>query len=191
MHTYIHIYIYILVCVICFIQMCNMTHPHVWHGYKVTLDSSRKRHCTFIHIPWLIRIPFIWATCFIFICVTFILHMCDLTCPHTWHASFVRVTCLIHTCDMTHSSVWHDSFMYATCLMIHIYDMLDSYVWHDSSVVKIVTCAMWLIHICNMTHSYVWRILFYFALFRVFGITHLFLRHVTYYSVWHWHVLLS
>ena len=29
-----------------------------------------------------------------------------------WHDSFICVTWLIHMCDMTHSYVWHDSFIY-------------------------------------------------------------------------------
>ena len=40
--------------------------------------------------------------------------MCDLTHSYLWYASFICVTCLIHVCDMTltclmHIYVWHDS----------------------------------------------------------------------------------
>jgi len=30
-------------------------------------------------------------------------YMCDITDPHVWHDSFICVTWLIHVCDMTHS----------------------------------------------------------------------------------------
>ena len=46
-----------------------------------------------------------------FICVTWLIHMCDKTRSYVWHDSFVCVTWLIRMCDMTHSYVWHDSFL--------------------------------------------------------------------------------
>ena len=83
-----------------------------------------------------------------FICVTWLIHMCDMTHLYTWHDSFLYLTWLIHMCDMTHSHVWHDPFMYVTWL-IHKCDMthshvtrLSSYVWRDSFV-----CVTWLIYI--------------------------------------------
>ena len=39
------------------------------------------------------------------------------------------VTWIIHVCDLTHSFVWHDLFICVTWL-IHVYDMTHSYVWH-------------------------------------------------------------
>ena len=71
--------------------------------------------------------------------------------PCVWPDSFICVTWLIHMCDMTNSYVWHDSFICVTWL-IHMCDMPHSYVWHDSSI-----CVTWLIHTCDMTHSYVWH----------------------------------
>ena len=41
------------------------------------------------------------------------------------HVSFICVTWLVHMCDMTHSYVWHDSFIYVTRL-IHMRDMTHS-----------------------------------------------------------------
>ena len=40
------------------------------------------------------------------------------THSHVWHDSFLCVTWLIHICDMTHSHVRHDSF---TCVRIHLW----------------------------------------------------------------------
>ena len=68
-----------------------------------------------------------------------------------WHDSFICVTWLIHMCDITHSYVWHDSFICVTWL-IHMCDITHAYVWHDSFI-----CVTWLIHMCDMTHSYVWH----------------------------------
>jgi hypothetical protein len=66
-----------------------------------------------------------------------------------WHDSFVCVPWLIRMCDVTHSYVWHDSFVCVTWL-IRICAMTHSHVWHDSFV-----CVPWLIRTCAMTHSYV------------------------------------
>jgi len=89
-----------------------------------------------------------------FICVTWLIHLCDV---HTWHAyvrhthththtqqscqmprasSFVCVTLRIHTCDMTRTYVCH--------------------VWHDSYIC--VPRVTWLVHMCatcDMTRTYV------------------------------------
>jgi len=37
-----------------------------------------------------------------------------MTHSYVWHDSFICVTWLIHMCDMTHSYVWHDSFICVT-----------------------------------------------------------------------------
>ena len=84
-----------------------------------------------------------------FICVTWLIHTCDMTHSYVWHDSFICVTWLIHTCDMTHSYVWHDSFICVTWL-IHMCGRTHSYVWHDWFI-----CVAGLIHMCDMTHSYV------------------------------------
>ena len=68
----------------------------------------------------------------------------------TGGSSFICVTWLIHMCDMTHSHVWHGAFICVTWL-IHMCDMMNSYVWHDA-----IIFVTWLIHMCDMTHSYVW-----------------------------------
>jgi len=40
------------------------------------------------------------------ICVTWLIHMCDMTHSYVWHDSFICVTWFIHMCDMIHSYVW-------------------------------------------------------------------------------------
>jgi len=105
------------------------------------------------------------------ICVTWLIHMCNMTHLYVWRDSFTCVTWLVRV-SMTHSHVGHDSFIChvtqlyqghesflchvthptghdsfvcATCL-IHTWDMTHSHVWHDS-----FTCVTWLIHMCDMS----------------------------------------
>ena len=80
---------------------------------------------------------------------------------YVWHDSFVCVTWLIRMCDMTHSYVWHDSFICVTWL-IRMCDMTHSYVWHDSFI-----RVTWLIRMCDMTHSYVWHDWFVYDMTQV------------------------
>jgi len=75
-----------------------------------------------------------------------------MTHSYMWHDSFICVTWLIHMCDMTHSYVWHDSFICVTW-RIHMYDMTHSHVWNNSFI-----CAPWLTHMCDTTHSHWWHI---------------------------------
>ena len=84
-------------------------------------------------------------------CVTWLIHMCDMTRSYVWHDSFICVTWLIHMRNMTHSYVWHDSFIRVTWL-IYMHDMTHSYVSDDSFI-----CVPWLIHTCNTSHSNVSR----------------------------------
>jgi len=66
-----------------------------------------------------------------------------MTHSYIWHDSFICVTWLIHICDMTHSYVQQDLFVCVTWL-IHIFDMTHSYVWHDSMSHSLI-CAPGLI----------------------------------------------
>jgi len=83
-----------------------------------------------------------------------------------WHASFICVTWLIHMCDMIHSHVWHDLSIHDQCTcdvftrdMTHREQFLDTcaapcvtwliHMSHDS-----YSCVTWLIHMCDMTYGY-------------------------------------
>ena len=105
------------ICVPWLLQMCDMTHSHVWHGS--------------------------------FTCVTWLIHMCYMAHSHVWHDSFTCETWFIHMCDMTHSYVRHDSFIRETWL-IDMWDMAHSHVLHDSFL-----CETWLLHMWDMTHPHV------------------------------------
>ena len=85
------------------------------------------------------------------LCVTWLIHMWDMTHSCVWHDTCECVTWFIHMCDVTHSYLWHDSFICVTWL-IHMCDMTHSYVWRETFM-----CVTWLIHMLGMTHSYVLR----------------------------------
>jgi len=91
--------------------LCDMTHSYVW------LDAT----------------PFDLLRRDSFICVAWLIQMCDMTplFNRLWRDSFVCVTWLIRMCDMTHSHDWHDSFVYLTWLL-HICDMTRSHMCHDA-----------------------------------------------------------
>jgi len=48
-----------------------------------------------------------------FTCLTWLIHMCEMTHSYVWHDSFIHITTLSHMCDTTCSNIWHDSF---TCI---------------------------------------------------------------------------
>ena len=121
----------------CNTQQCTATHCNTLQQHSATHQNrARPRHCRRSNS---------------YTCVTWLIHMCDMTHSHVWHDSFTYVTWLIHTCDVTHPRVWHDSF---TCVawLIHMRDVTHSHVWRDP-----FTCVTWLIHMCDMTHSHVWH----------------------------------
>jgi len=61
-----------------------------------------------------------------FICVTWLVHMCDMTHSFVWRDVFIRVLYLIHMRDVAHSEVWYDAFI---CV---IWCVVDSWMSHDT-----------------------------------------------------------
>ena len=72
------------------------------------------------------RVLYLWHGPFI--CVTWLIHLCDVNRSYAWHDSFVCVTWLIN-----HSYACHDSFICVTWLF-HMCAMTHSYVWHGSFI---------------------------------------------------------
>ena len=65
--------------------MCDMTHSYVYHDSVIVWNDS------------FILQHHVWHDSFT--CVTWLIHMCDMTHPYVWHDSFIRLIWLIHTCD--------------------------------------------------------------------------------------------
>jgi len=55
-----------------------------------------------------------------FLCVIWLIHMCDITRSYVWYYSFICVILLIHMCDITHSYVWYYSFI-CVILLVHVW----------------------------------------------------------------------
>jgi len=107
-----------------------------------------------------------------FACVTWLVHMCDMTWDmthsHVWHGSFTCVAWLIHMCDIPHSYERHDLLM-CVAWLVHMCDMTYSYVWHDSFI-----GVTWLIHMCDMTHRcYTWVTPVYTSLKEIYIYTYI------------------
>jgi len=131
-------------------------------------------HDTFICVTCMTHL-YVWHDLFMRerTCVTWHLHMCDMS--HVWHDSF-------HICDMTHLCVtwliqsvtwlihvwhgsfnlWHDSFMcdmtHSICDMTHsLFDMTHSIFNKTHSICDTThsicemthSCVTWLIHIAD------------------------------------------
>ena len=91
-----------------------------------------------------------------------------MTPSYVWHDSFMCVTWLINLCDMTHSCVWHDSFTHAwkshksnnasvqCCFASRDWVMSHKCMSHVTHMHE-----TWMSHrdLCDMTqcHAYVWQ----------------------------------
>jgi len=95
--------------------------------------------------------------------------------PHSyvWHDSFICVTWLIHMCDMTHSYVWHDSFICVTWTE-YMYYITQLYMWCEPCFSWVVLLSegvlaislwchpfilvTWRIDVWDMTQIYIWHV---------------------------------
>ena len=77
-----------------------------------------------------------------FICVTWLLHICDMTHLCVWYDSFIG-----GQMDLSWNQVKHDLF---TCeiWLIHACDLTHSYLWHAAFI-----CVVWIIHMSHMTRQ--------------------------------------
>jgi len=114
-----------------------------------------------------------------------------------WHDSFICVTWLIHMCDMTHSYVVHDSFICNDEINLHhTCDMTHSYMWHDAFISETRPMSMW-----DRTHLYAgtWLVHLYVARHSFFcddetnlhhtpDMSHLYVGHDSFIcGIWHTH----
>jgi len=176
------------VCVTWPIRMCDTTHSYVWHDSFSSLIVIKSTW-----VPLARPQRCVWHD--IFVCVTCLLPMYDTNPLYVWHGSFLFVTCeafvcvtwLIHTCDMTflkgwlswrahgcrwrghrgvfdmpYSCVWNVFFLYTTRIL-PMYDMSHSYLWHvNHSYVwhDVFVCMKCFLSTCDVTPSFVWHDVF-------------------------------
>jgi len=159
------------------IRACDMTHSNVWHDSFIWHHSVcpelfvcvtcliSMRDMTYVH-----DLPAQCVSCARVSCVSWHIHVCDMTSLRVWHVSFAFVTWLFHTtrctvslCIMTHSYVWHDSFVCVTC-RIRVRDKTRSCDLNAQCVLcACVKCVSWLIFVCDMTSLRMWHISFAFV----------------------------
>ena len=129
---------------------------HVWHDDNLyTVACERHSRCAFHTYTWdtshtrqshVMRMQADQTRAFV--CV--------------WRDSFMCVTWLIHVCDVTHSCVWRDSFMCVTylscrCVMclIHLRDMPHSHVWR-ATFICVCRCATCKCVKCRKLATFIW-----------------------------------
>jgi len=86
-------------CVTWLMHMCDMAHSYVWH------DSSILWHDSFMFkssVCVCLNYMSLQLNDEAKVCVTWIIHMCDMTHSYVWHDAFIRVTWPTHTCDITY-----------------------------------------------------------------------------------------
>jgi len=113
--------------------MCDMTFPYVCR-VNCGICTLIALHRASRFVTWF----YVHMSHALFICVTWCIHMCDMTHLHLRQDSCICATWLIHMCDMTRWHVWHASFTRATRPAP-------------------LTCVTWLILTCDMTHAHAWH----------------------------------
>jgi len=116
--------------------------------------------------------------------------MCDMTHSCVWHDSFICVTWLIHMCDVTHSyvryvpyhsCVWCDLF----CVTFNIHMENVKRINESRHTYKWVMSHIWMWHaLCHIQHPYKICPTHY-----AWVTSHIYMSHVTHmnvtYSAWH------
>ena len=187
-----HTHALMCVCVTWLICMCDVTHLHVWRvlftllymcdvapWHNSSIGWRRPIGCLKLQVIFRKRAinyrallqemtykdKASYGSSPLCICITWLIHMCNMTHSHVRHDAFTcptrlfnmcDMTWLNHVCDMTHWHVWHDSSIPTLCMcmpwLIHICAMTHSHVRHDS-----FTCVTRFFNICDMTHTHVWH----------------------------------
>jgi len=125
-----------------FIHVCYMTHSWAWLQGSLCMGASwsrgicfkknleiflkkkisEKNLCTHLRRILISIWRCVWHDPFI--CVTWPIHVCDMTHSCVWHEWSICVT---------FSYVWHDAFI-CVIWIVYVCDMTLSYVWHDSGL---------------------------------------------------------
>ena len=165
----IHIcmYMYVMTCPF----VTDMTYPCVHQRFWMcergvaSLDEDWVWYDSFV-CAWHIHVCtmcFEWARFGANRCVTCWCHTCDIT--HAWHDAWICVTWLIRMCDMSHWYVWHDSLTCVTWLVDCVTWLSDMCVMRLTHICNqtfffdlgnvSLACVTWLIHMWKVTYSHV------------------------------------
>jgi len=101
-HTYPVTHSYVFDSFIRVINELFIVMSHIWMSHVTQMNESCHTYPVTHMNDLFIRV--IWLP---FICVTWLIHTCDMTLSYVWYCSFVYVAWFIHMCDMTHSYVWY------------------------------------------------------------------------------------
>ena len=90
---------------------CDPTNLHVWHAnshacvsYRIIMRGVTRFYVKIELMPtlrvdsWCLHV---WRASLA--CVTWLIHICDITYSYMWHYSYICVVWLFHMCDMTHA----------------------------------------------------------------------------------------
>jgi len=91
-----------------------------------------------------------------------------MTHAYVWHDSCICVTWLMHMCDMTHAYVWHDSYICVTWLMPCVYVrcctfMSETWLMHTCHMTHTFerVTSKWTSHVTHLNeshHTYRWNV---------------------------------
>ena len=131
------------------IYTCDVTHSYMWHDSCIhILRCRRGRRAFMTH-------SFLWGIHIWHVAIT-----CDVTHAHVLHYSFICVTVLIHRCDLPHAYTYHKiARTEVHSWLMHLHDVFirerrihscgtHAHVLHESLI-----CVMWLIHTHTATSS--------------------------------------
>ena len=98
-------------------HMCDMTYSYVswliWPWFVWFIWNEAHLYVT--QLPYMMWLNQMWYASF----VRDVTHDCsisEMAPSYIWQDSFICLTWIIRMCDMTHSYVWHDSFVCVTWL---------------------------------------------------------------------------
>ena len=146
------------VCMCACVHVCMCACVHVWMCACVDVRRTCTQSSTFASAS--IVMTSLWHVANTTPCVTWLIHICDMTHSYMWHDSFLGLTLPWHVADTTPGVPW----------LIHICDMTYM-TWPPC-----VTSHRGFIHICDI-HSYVCHASGMCACMYV--LSHIRMKHVT------------
>jgi len=132
----------LFICLCWLIFVCDMTRSCcvMW---RCQVTTNQLERYVFIRLCWLIFVCDMTRSCCVMwrcqvlawvrhdssMCVTKVIHVCDVTHLRVWQNLFSCVTWLIHMCHKIHSSIWNDAFMCVICRLCGFFHVHDVRTW--------------------------------------------------------------